>query len=222
MPFNFQISKSVTVGGQTLSEARTITGSELIARNVSVAKGIAGTVAAAMTSTTSTTTTLPPGGSVSGTLSLSSVSGLAIGNRLDVYWAGGSLYGATIEDIAGTSIFFNGGTLWTGGTSFPSNGTAVQIMVPTELDFTFTGSNLQAIAFSSASGGTFIVDTATATDAFVVVLPTTTAPQATEYHWALGDHIANPLAGVSVAKLRISHPNTAAAVTMQAAALITP
>lgn len=221
MPFNFQISKSVNVGGQTLSESRTITGDELIARNVSIAKGIAGTVAAAMTSTTSTTTTLPPGGSQSGTLSLSSVSGLAIGNRLDVYWSGGSLYGATIEDIAGTSIFFNGGVVWSGGTAFPSNGTAIQIMVPTELDFTFTGNNLQAIAFASGSGGTFIVDTAVASDAFVVVLPVDT-PQATEYHWALGDHIANPLAGISAAKLRISHPNTAAAVTMQAAALITP
>lgn len=224
MSINFQISKTVNFGGLSFTESRTPTGAEAIIRDLSIPAAIAGTVAAAMTSTTSTTTTLPPGGTQSGTLALNSVAGLAIGNRLDVYWSGGSLYGATIEDIAGTSIFFNGGTLWGPGTAFPSNGTAIQAAVPTSVPFVFTGNNLQAIAFWSSVGGTFIVDTTTPTEAYVTVLPigASTSLSGTMRHWALGDSIANPVAGISVTQLFVSHSNTSGAQTMRAGALITP
>lgn len=221
MSVNFQISKTINCGGLSLTESRTITGGEAIIRDLSIAAAISGTVAAAMTSTTSSTTTLPPGGSQGGTLNLTSVAGLAIGNRLDVYWSGGSLYGATIEDIAGTSIYFMGGVVWSGGTAFPSNGTAVQVMVPTSFPFAFTGNQLQGIAFYAQGGGTFIVDTATPTDAYVTVLPIGT-PQATERHWATGDSIVNPLAGVTPTQLFVSHGVTTAAQTMRAVALINP
>lgn len=220
MTMSLGIQKSYSIGSKTFGEQRSLSGNEAIVREISVPQALAGTVAAAMTSTTSTTTTLPPGGTQSGTLTLSSVSGLAIGNRLDVYWSGGKLYGATIEDIDSVAkqVFFSGGTVWSGGSAFPSNGTAITAMVPTNVDLNFAGSNCQGIVVYSDAIGTAILDTATPAETAVFHIATA----ATTAAWLTGDGTVNPVTGHTITQLFLSHNDSTGAKTMRVGVLVNP
>lgn len=220
-----QLSKSFSIGGKSFNEARTISGGQLILREVSLAAAFTGTVTSAMTSTTTTTTTLPPGGSVNGTLNLTSVSGLSIGDYLDVYWTGsqpnplsGALYGATIEDIAGTTVFFTGGVQWSVGTSFPSNGTTITCAVPTSLPVAFTGSNALSLVTYCDWPAIFVWDTAVRANTYARVTPI----QSGVDHWETPSQVANPVAGASITQMFVSHSNSNGTATVRFAAIVNP
>lgn len=225
MAMTVSITRTFNFGSKTFGEQRTISAGAALIRELSIAAATAGTVAAAMTSTTTTTTTLPPGGTVSGTLNLTSVANFAIGDYLDIYWTGpnippysGVAYGATIEDIAGTTIFFTGGVLWSTGTAFPSNGSAITCMVPTALPLTFTGANAQALCMFGDQGGVFVWDTATRANTYARVLPTA----ATTGFWGVGDGTTNPVTGANITQVFLSHGFSGGSSTMRVAALINP
>lgn len=220
-----QLSKSFSIGGKNFNESRLISANRLLIGEVSIAAALTGTVAAAMTSTTSTTTTLAPGGTISGTLNLNAVTGLAIGEYLDVYWTGiapnplsGACYGATIEDIAGTTVFFTGGTLWSVGTAFPSNGTTITCMVPTSYPTNFVGSNCQSLTTYCDQPACFVWDVATRANTYARVTPIAQGVD----HWEMPGPVANPVSGTNITQIFVSHGYSGGSATLRWAALVNP
>ena len=59
-----------------------------------------------------------------GTFTLGASHGITTGSRVDVYWDGGSLYGATVGTVAGTSVPI---TAVEGGDALPITTTAVRV-----------------------------------------------------------------------------------------------
>lgn len=220
-----QLSKSFSIGGKNFNESRTISANRLIFGEVSLGAALTGTVSAAMTSTTSTTTTLPPGGTVNGTLNLTSVGNVAIGDYLDVYWSGatpnplsGACYGGTVEDISGTTVFFTGATLWSVGTAFPSSGTTITCMIPTSYPTSFTGSNCQSLTTYCDQPSCFVWDAATRANTYARVTPIAQGVD----HWESPSQVANPVAGANITQIYVSHGYSGGSATLRWAALVNP
>lgn len=56
-----------------------------------------------------------------GTATLGTGHGIATGNTVDIYWAGGVRYGVTVGTVSGTSVPFSGGA----GDNLPTESTAI-------------------------------------------------------------------------------------------------
>ncbi len=140
-----------------------------------------------------------------GTLTMESGHGITTGARLDLYWSGGSRYGITVGTVSGTSVPIDLGA----GTDLPVVGTAVTAQVPDSEAVVVTGDNVVSIAAACTVGGTVVfADNSNAT-LLALVLDTATG----SYVWVTGSG-TNPLAGASVAKVFLSQPSAAGAVTM--------
>ncbi len=138
-----------------------------------------------------------------GTLTMTAGHGFTTGQRLDIYWDGGSCYGATIGIVATDSVPF---TL-AEGTALPIATTAITAMVPTSVPVAVIGDNAVSIGVSCPVGGTAVFSTSGNVTIAGVVLTSSI----TSYVWTSSYGGTNPLAGGTVAKVWISHGSTAAA-----------
>jgi hypothetical protein len=157
-------------------------------------------LAAAKTGTLTTRTN-----GTDGTLTMDAGHGFTTGQRLDIYWSGGSCYGATIGTVATNSVPFTGAQ----GTALPVATTAITAMVPTSVAVAVVGNNAVSIGVGCPVGGNVIfADSGNATLAAVVLTSSVTS-----YVWTSAYGGTNPLAGATVAKVFISHGlSTAASV----------
>lgn len=147
-----------------------------------------------------------------GTLTMTNAGhGIVTGQRFDLYWVGGSCYGAIAGTVAGTSVPI---ASVSGGSALPSAGTSVTVGISTLATFGMVGDNLAALVLSTGTEGYFVFNDGAA-DVYGVKLG------AGRVHaWKSGDGYANPLAGATPTRVYMSHSSTTAAVTsMQAAAV---
>jgi hypothetical protein len=158
-------------------------------------------VAAAKTGTLTTRTD-----NDTGTLTMSGGHGITTGQRLDLYWSGGSRYGMTVGTVATNSVPIDGGA----GDNLPVQDTAITAMVPTEQALAVVGDNVTVIAVSCPVGGTVVFADGSNVTLAAVELDSTV----TSYVWTSADGGTNPLAGDTVAKVFISHPSSSAASTI--------
>lgn len=135
--------------------------------------------------------------------------GITTGQRIDLYWSNGQTYNVTVGTVSGTSVPI---TLSTG--SLPVVNSAVTAGIATQVLIAITGNNLSALLFTTPSNGYFVMDTSG---------PADENPQYVaaggSYTWYTGSGITNPLAGVTIASMWMSHSNVNSAVNMQAGAL---
>jgi hypothetical protein len=137
-----------------------------------------------------------------GTLTMASSHGITDGNRLDLYWTGGSRRGIVVGTVAVNSVPITGGT----GDDLPDAATSITAQVPNEESLVVTGDDVVSIAASCANGGTIVFADASDVELFAISLTTTI----TSYVWTSADGGTNPLAGDAVAKIFLSQPSSAA------------
>lgn len=199
MSMTMTILKTASLAGKAFNQSVTLTAS-----GGDVRDDAAVPVAHAGTLTTRTSNTV-------GTLTMSSGGhGITTAARLDIYWSGGSRRGVVVGTVSGTSVPFTAGA----GDNLPIATTAVTASVPTEIAWPFDGTAISALAFYTDVIGTFVLVDGSNTELLAKVLPATGA-----YIWFTGSGDTNPLSD-TVAKLYLSHSDTAAAQLMRAGILI--
>lgn len=141
-----------------------------------------------------------------GVLTMAGGHGFTDGQRLDVYWSGGSRRGMTIGTVATNSVPIDGGA----GDNLPIATTAITAQVPTEEPVVVTGDDVVAIGLRFPLGGIAVFADESDVELLAVTLTTTL----TTYCWAAADGGTNPLAGDAVAKVFISQGSTASTSTV--------
>lgn len=169
-------------------------------------------------------------GNAAGTLTMTnSGHGIVTGQRIDLYWEGGSCFGVTAGTVSGTSIPF---TLVQGGDVLPAANTAIIVGIPERVAFTLNGSDISALVCSRASTSVRCYFVFTQLLGVLALAVLNQADKVYVYDgtggygpvgssgqiWSAA--ALNPLAGTSPTHVWISHANTAAADTgLQAVAL---
>lgn len=193
---SFTITQNVQYNGQNYAVNRTVNGNEH-AGSAPVG-GVAAANQGELTVRTDANT---------GTLTMDSgAHGIITGDRLDVYWSGGSRYGMTVGTVSGTTVPIDGGT----GDDLPALNSDVFAAVPNVGTLSVVGNNATGmLAFSGLSGSDlpgWVVFTQ-ADNTFIAAYDlTATEPNA---EWDQG---TNPFAGVTVGKIFLSHGNLSAKV----------
>ena len=147
-----------------------------------------------------------------GTLTMTnSGHGIVTGQRIDLYWTGGQIYNVTVGTVSGTSVPI---TLSTG--TLPSLNAVINAGIPVKTLVAITGDNLSALLFNGITSerSYFVMATVAPVDENPQMVATNGS-----YQWYTGSGITNPLAGVVIASVWVSHGDTAGAHTMQAGAL---
>lgn len=154
-------------------------------------------LAAAKTGTLTTRTS-----NTAGTLTMDPGHGFTTGQRLDIYWTGGSAFGATIGTVSTNSVPF---TL-AEGDSLPIATTAITAQVPTSEPVAFTGANAVALAISMTQGGRVVFSLSNNTTVYAVANQSTLGT----WSWVSADGGTNPVTGSAVAKVYLSQGSTTA------------
>lgn len=147
-----------------------------------------------------------------GELTMGAGHGIITGDRLDLYWDGGSRRGITVGTVAGNAVPLT--TLTGTGDVLPADETAITAMVPQEEEILFTGDNAKALAFYSQRRGTIVLTTAADAESTARVL--TAGVSST---WTPERDATVPTAGDSVAKAFFSHADSVNTGIMRVAAL---
>lgn len=190
----FTISQRFTIGAYSYVENLAIEANAVINPKDSIDAAKTGTL---------TTRTDADTGSVTA----QAAHGIITGDRLDVYWAGGSRRGMTVGTVSGTTVPIDGGA----GDDLPIATTALTLMVPTEVDFTVDGDNVQGIVYAATAKGTIVF-----TDGSDVEVDSHVFTAKGNAEWHTGSGITNPFAAETIAKCYLSHGDSTKAQTVQA------
>lgn len=148
------------------------------------------------------------GAITAGVLALNAGHGIVTGNRLDVYWAGGSRIGCLVGTVAGNSVPISGGT----GTTLPAAAaTPITCMVPQVKPFAILATNIQAVIVVCAGAG---FATAAFTDATPTPKGSLQIGTIGSYIWYNLSGIANPITA-DPTQVFLSHSDATAGHTIQ-------
>lgn len=148
-----------------------------------------------------------------GTFTMASGHGFSTGNKIDVFWSGGSRR-AMDATVTGDSVVLDGGS----GDNLPIATTAITAMRPVEVVFDIAdGDTVVSVAvYSPKAGYVVFVDDGPAD----ISAATYQLDAAEGKGWVSGDGGTNPLAGAVVTKVKFSHGNSSAAQVMKAAVVL--
>lgn len=202
MTETLRVTNSAIAGGYTFPYQATVSADGSVIKTPTVTAANVGQL------TTRTSDTV-------GTLTMNAGHGITTGQRLDMYWAGGSRRGIVVGTVSVNSVPFTGGL----GTVLPANLTAITAKVPQEEPFTVTGSDVAAIALYSDQPGQIVFATSGDVEVAAFSVGATTSSGAQSYVWPSGDGLANPLTGGAIAKVYFSHGTANASASMRAIVL---
>lgn len=171
----------------------------VIRKDVNVPAAIAGT----LTARTDTDT---------GELTLEGSHGVTTGNRIDVYWSGGSRRGMTVGTVDAQDVPIDGGT----GDALPTASTAIAASVPVEEAFLIDGDSILLIAARADYRGMIVMADADETEIHAIATGSQT-DDGKSYVWDSATGSANPTSGDDVAKAFFSHASTNSSVNMKLA-----
>lgn len=175
---------SVTINGfSNVAVDTTVTDEAGLIANPTVLAGQAGTL------TTRTSGT-------AGTLTLNTGHGITTGQRIDLYWAGGSAYGLTVGTVATNSVPFTGAS----GDALPVATTAIVVGICNSVVFAFTGNNLSLLTVKAGYESYVVVWDGSINDLAIHL----TAGASYEWH-GVG---TNPLASKTPTLCYVSHAYT--------------
>lgn len=142
-----------------------------------------------------------------GTLTMTAGHGIITGDKIDIYWTGGSRRGVTVGTVATNSVPFSLGA----GDNLPGNNSPVTVMVQNSEVVAITGANVTAIAFYCDGKATLQLTTS----GDVEILGTT-VPAGGSYIWTLGSGVTNPVTGQTIGKVKMTHGDSVSPRTMRA------
>ncbi len=180
------------IGGVPFDGELERTGDALLAHDVALPAGTAGTLTTRV-------------GDASGIMTLEAGHGLQTGDTAAMFWSGGSRYDDSVV-VDGDAITIDSTT---GGDNLPGLYTAVVVTKAVEITSVFEGDDLQMIAAKC--------DQRMRLD-FVVAVPTVRLdlPAGENWEWAADRGITNPLAGDSITELWAYNASSSASATLLA------
>jgi hypothetical protein len=122
------------------------------------------------------------------------------GEVIDIYWDGGSAYGATVGTVTGTTIPFTGAA----GDVMPTQDTAVTYCKQTDIDVAFDGDEMDTITQTFSTDGM-----ATFYDSGDAALYNVDITSTTPAIWYNTSGVTRPITGNPVEKVSISNKTTA-------------
>jgi hypothetical protein len=200
MPESVTSVVATTIDGQTFSSTVTASGDGVRRASPSVAAAKAGTL------TTRTNAT-------DGTLTMSGGHGFQTGDTIDLFWSAGSRRGVTVGTVAVNSVPISGGA-GVADDDLPIATTAITAVIAHEEAFEVDGDALLGLAVNCPKRGYVVF--AEADDS---VVKEYRFDASSSFSWIDGSGVDNPFTGVTVAKVLLSHADSAAAQTMKAAAV---
>lgn len=186
------LTSFVSIGGVTIQGA--------VQRTAETPIGTEFEIPAAKTGTLSTRTS-----DTAGTLTMAGGHGLAENDRVDIYWADGVAYGATVGEVAGNSVPFTGAA----GDVLPAQSTAITAGVRKVIDLDFTADKAVMIVMSSTRRGHADVRDSGGTELAQELIPNE------PWTWVADQGVANPLAGDIVDAIHVSNGDSANAATFR-------
>lgn len=184
-------TKRITVLGKTYSIREDITADVGISLDVTLEPAKSGTLTTRTDSDT-------------GTLTMDSGHGIATGQRLDLYWALGSRLGMTVGTVSTNSVPIDGGQ----GDALPNNNSAITAMVPNFESVTVDGDEIVGFVFDGTTQKAGVAITqADNTAIFEIRFQ---AYDSAGYSFFVGENGTNPLGGVTVGKVFMSHGDASA------------
>lgn len=196
MPIPLQLQRGYSLGGVNHEESRTINGDTAIGTEISLSAAKAGT----LTTRTDDNT---------GVVTLSVDHGVTDGQKLDVYWSGGSRRGMTVGTVVDQVVPIDGGA----GDNLPALSSAITAMVPVVNDLELIGDNLVALIGSGSAKGIISIQETDGTERHV--LQVYGANRIAGGSWLEEDGDTNPLAGQATEKVAFSHGDSSGTKTMR-------
>lgn len=149
-----------------------------------------------------------------GILTMAAGHGITTGQRLDLYWAGGSRRGMVVGTVATNSVPIDLGA----GDNLPVLTTAITAQVPTAFAFDLVGNNMVGLACGviAGSGGPmqFTFEDIVPAEVFNVTVQTTSF-----YDWNVDEGVTNPMAGDTPVVVYASNGDSANTVTVAVCAI---
>lgn len=151
-----------------------------------------------------------------GELTMDSGHGIQTGDRLDVYWSGGSRRGMTVGSVSTNQVPIDGGA----GDNLPTNLTAVTAAVPAEETFSIAGDDMQALLFYGDQRAIVVLTGADDAEDFGREIGSTDNT-GRSFLWYADDPNAptNPVAGDTVTKAFISCGSSSSSAEVRVEAL---
>lgn len=149
-----------------------------------------------------------------GELTMSSGHGITTGDRLDVYWTGGSRRGMTAGTVATNAVPIDGGS----GDDLPTNLTAVTASVPVEEEMLLTGDDATCIAMFSSRRGSIVLAESDDSEALGREVGAESGGEQS-WFWHESRNETNPLASADVAKVFFSNGDSSNTAVMRVAVL---
>lgn len=190
------LTKSVSIGGRTVSGRIVRTAEGEFSETVTLAAGKAGTLSTRTDDNT-------------GTLTLGASHGITTGQIIDLYWSGGIRRTMTVGTVAGTSVPIDLGV----GDVLPAAATAIVACVQTVVNFDFDGDEAILVAASATRRSSVEFQQ----DAGTVIKSLDLGKSGTDgeaWDWANNGDVANPFVGVDVGKVVVSNGSSAGTNTV--------
>lgn len=188
-----QITKGHNSAGKSFGEVTTLNTDGAIVHEVSAPKADPG-VLTTRTTDTAGTITMDDGGHA-----------VTTGSFISIFFSTGVSRHATVGTVSGTSVPF---TLATGDV-LPSAATAVKVGVDQKLEVAVDGDDVKAILLKTAQKGVFIFTEVDEVEDFAKVLKLGKV-----FAFVAGGSDPNPLVGLTLTNVYVSHDDTAAAAEM--------
>lgn len=186
---SLKMNRTIPAAGKSLGESLSLSGEDLLVKEVPIPAAQPGTLTLRTNNTTGTLT-MDIGGH-----------GIVDADLVDLYWDVGGVKGyrrsVVVGVVAGTSVPISGGS----GDNLPAQDSAIRVHVQVEKELNFEGDDVVALIFSTPVRGTFILAGADdAEDMFKHL------GAGCSYVWhELGCGEDNPIAGDTIAKVFITH-----------------
>ena len=182
-------TRAFTIGDCSVNQGKTI----LHDRSATATKNVGAAKSGTLTTRTNNT---------DGTMTMTSGHGINTGDKVDIFWEGGSRYNVTVGTVSTNSVPISSGS----GDNLPSQSTALKVCVPLVSDLLVDGDDVVV-------GAIFCANRARATffDASNAVLLTKEVKEGMIYGWDENEGTTNPFATLDIAYVKVSQGGAVAA-----------
>jgi hypothetical protein len=182
------LQKNHRIGGVAFSQTVSISANAQILHDVSVPAAEDGALST-RTNNTDGTITMDDSGHSIGT-----------GDRIDLYWTGGSRRAVTVGTVSGASVPISGGL----GDNLPTQATEVSVAPTVALDVVVTGANVVMMAVVLAAAGKAVFEDAGGEELYVPLV------SGEVWDWSTSSGTTNPITGDSIVKVYLSQSGASA------------
>ncbi len=200
MSLPFAAQKSYSIGGKDFTEKKNVSVGLSQVREETLAAAKPGTLTVRTDANT-------------GSLTMAAGHGFTTGNKIDLYWAGGSRRNVTVGTVATNVVPIDLGS----GDDLPVATTPITAMKPISFPYEVDGDEVQGIAFYADVPATIVLVDNSNAELYAKVFVLAQAADG----WYQGQPEANPVAGAAIAAVLFSHSDATKTRTLRVGAGIT-